>query len=102
MGVRCDCKLNGKDDFNNSKSFSYEATGGWEGGAVLHHGSHLRFGCIQFVFSIVEDASKSNWIDATLSTYEKFFKQEEKEKEEEEEEDDDGDDDDDKDKDKEK
>ncbi|CAL4060416.1 unnamed protein product, partial [Meganyctiphanes norvegica] len=98
--VRCDCKL--RDDLNNSKSFSYEATGGWEGGAVLHHGSHLRFGCLQFVFSIVEDASKSSWVDATLTTYDKFFKQEEKEKEEEEEEDDDGDDEDEKDKEKEK
>ncbi|KAK3871172.1 hypothetical protein Pcinc_023666 [Petrolisthes cinctipes] len=60
--------------------------GGWEGGAVLHHGSHLRFGCIQFVFSIVEEASKADWVHTTLRTYEKFFKQAEEEMEEEEEE----------------
>lgn len=33
------------------------STCGWEGPAVLHHGSLLRFGCISFVFSIVECAS---------------------------------------------
>lgn len=30
---------------------------GWEGTAVLNHGSLLRFGCITFVFSIVDCAS---------------------------------------------
>lgn len=28
---------------------------GWEGSALLHNGSLLRFGCIPFVFSIVDD-----------------------------------------------
>ena len=31
---------------------------GWEGTAVLHHGSYVKFGCMHFVFSIVECASK--------------------------------------------
>ncbi|CAH0548546.1 unnamed protein product [Brassicogethes aeneus] len=30
---------------------------GWEGSAILNHGSLLRFGCISFVFSIVECSS---------------------------------------------
>lgn len=30
---------------------------GWEGTAVLNHGSLVRFGCATFVFSIVECAS---------------------------------------------
>lgn len=28
---------------------------GWEGSALLHNGSLLRFGCVSFVFSIVDD-----------------------------------------------
>lgn len=31
--------------------------GGWEGSAILNHGSLLRFGCISFVFSIVDCAT---------------------------------------------
>lgn len=42
--------------------------------------------CLQFVFSIVEEASKADWIETTLSTYDKFFKQEEEEEKEEQEE----------------
>lgn len=34
-----------------------EIKGGWEGTAVLNHGSLLRFGCISFVFSIVDCAT---------------------------------------------
>lgn len=30
---------------------------GWEGSAVLNHGSLLRFGCVSFVFSIVDCAA---------------------------------------------
>nr|CAH7741061.1 unnamed protein product [Callosobruchus chinensis] len=30
---------------------------GWEGSAILNHGSLLRFGCVSFVFSIVECTS---------------------------------------------
>ncbi|XP_064613233.1 LOW QUALITY PROTEIN: PHD finger protein 12-like [Liolophura sinensis] len=29
---------------------------GWEGTALLHHGSYIKVGCLQFVFSIVEQA----------------------------------------------
>ncbi|KAK4877767.1 hypothetical protein RN001_010273 [Aquatica leii] len=32
-------------------------TAGWEGAAIIHHGALLRFGCISFVFSIVDCAS---------------------------------------------
>ncbi|XP_060534173.1 PHD finger protein 12 [Cylas formicarius] len=38
-----------------SNSFE-DAKKGWEGSAVLNHGSLLKFGCINFVFSIVESA----------------------------------------------
>ena len=31
---------------------------GWEGTALLHHGSYIKVGCIQFVFSITNQASK--------------------------------------------
>jgi len=31
---------------------------GWEGTAVLHHGSYVKFGCLHFVFSIVECVDK--------------------------------------------
>lgn len=41
--------------------------------------------CIPFVFSIMEEASKADWVDTTLKTYEKFFKQSEEEAEQEEE-----------------
>uniref|UniRef100_A0A1A8DI11 PHD finger protein 12 n=1 Tax=Nothobranchius kadleci TaxID=1051664 RepID=A0A1A8DI11_NOTKA len=30
---------------------------GWEGTALLHHGSYIKLGCLQFVFSITEFAS---------------------------------------------
>lgn len=30
---------------------------GWEASAILYHGSLLRFGCVSFVFSIVDCAS---------------------------------------------
>lgn len=36
---------------------SATALAGWEGAAVLGHGALLRFGCITFVFSIVECAT---------------------------------------------
>ncbi|KAI4454837.1 phd finger protein 12 [Holotrichia oblita] len=40
----------------DSSSFE-EVKGGWEGPAVLNHGSLLRFGCVSFVFSIVDCAT---------------------------------------------
>lgn len=37
---------------------NYEAlTAGWEGPAIVTHGALLRFGCICFVFSIVDRAN---------------------------------------------
>jgi len=30
---------------------------GWEGTALLNHGSYIKFGCLQFVFSITDFAS---------------------------------------------
>ena len=30
---------------------------GWEGTALLHHGSYIKVGCLQFVFSIVDQAA---------------------------------------------
>lgn len=33
-----------------------DVKGGWEVSAVLYHGSLLRFGCVSFVFSIVDCA----------------------------------------------
>lgn len=91
--TRCDCKL-GKAK-TSTRGIPSPSSVGWEGGAVLHHGSHLRFGCLQFVFSIVEEASKADWVETTLSIYDKFFKQEEEEEEEEvkEEEEEEGDED---------
>ncbi|XP_028396400.1 PHD finger protein 12-like [Dendronephthya gigantea] len=38
---------------------------GWEGTATLHHGSYIKMGCLQFVFSIVNQDGK---IDATKHT----------------------------------
>lgn len=37
---------------------------GWEGTAVLHHGSYVKFGCLHFIFSIVECAP--NAIDKSI------------------------------------
>lgn len=31
---------------------------GWEGTALLHHGSYIKLGCAQFVFSITSNATK--------------------------------------------
>ena len=31
---------------------------GWEGTATLHHGSYIKMGCLQFVFSIVNQSGK--------------------------------------------
>ena len=33
---------------------------GWEGTAVLHHGSYVKFGCLHFVFSIVDCATTAS------------------------------------------
>ena len=45
----CSCKA-------SSSSLIGGSGAGWEGTALLHHGSYIKVGCIQFVFSIVENA----------------------------------------------
>ncbi len=48
----CSCK--------GSSSCLIGGTGaGWEGTALLHHGSYIKMGCLQFVFSITEYATSS-------------------------------------------
>ncbi|XP_062870286.1 PHD finger protein 12 isoform X2 [Trichomycterus rosablanca] len=47
----CGCKASGSSLIGGSGA-------GWEGTAILHHGSHVKVGCLQFVFSITEFASK--------------------------------------------
>ena len=47
MGRACGCKA-------SSLSLVGGGGAGWEGTAVLHHGSYIRVGCLQFVFSIVD------------------------------------------------
>lgn len=45
--MECSCNSNNVEDLK----------GGWEGSAILNHGSLLRFGCVSFVFSIVDCAN---------------------------------------------
>ncbi|XP_077421843.1 PHD finger protein 12 isoform X2 [Vanacampus margaritifer] len=47
----CSCKA-------SSSSLIGGSGAGWEGTAMLHHGSYIKLGCLQFVFSITEFASK--------------------------------------------
>ena len=46
----CNCKT-------SSSSLIGGSGAGWEGTAVLHHGSYIKLGCVQFVFSLVDHAS---------------------------------------------
>lgn len=48
-GRPCGCKT-------NSLSLMGSNGPGWEGTAILHHGSYIQVGCLQFVFSIVDHA----------------------------------------------
>ncbi|XP_052800877.1 PHD finger protein 12-like isoform X2 [Mya arenaria] len=50
MRVRCNCK-------GSSSSMIGGSGAGWEGTAILHHGSYIKVGCLQFVFSIVDHAT---------------------------------------------
>lgn len=53
----CFCLSNNNEIQSNqslSSSSTSSSSSGWEGSAVLSHGSLLRFGCVSFVFSIVE------------------------------------------------
>nr|XP_006820132.1 PREDICTED: PHD finger protein 12-like [Saccoglossus kowalevskii] len=47
----CNCKA-------SSSSLIGGNGAGWEGTALLHHGSYIKVGCLQFVFSITEYATK--------------------------------------------
>ncbi|XP_007244829.3 PHD finger protein 12 [Astyanax mexicanus] len=47
----CSCKASGSSLIGGSGA-------GWEGTALLHHGSYIKLGCLQFVFSITEFATK--------------------------------------------
>ncbi|XP_076842597.1 PHD finger protein 12 [Brachyhypopomus gauderio] len=47
----CACKASGSSLIGGSGA-------GWEGTALLHHGSCIKLGCLQFVFSITEFASR--------------------------------------------
>ncbi|KAK0135116.1 PHD finger protein 12 [Merluccius polli] len=46
-GLACSCKA-------SSSSLIGGSGAGWEGTALLHHGSYIKLGCLQFVFSIAE------------------------------------------------
>ncbi|KAK2912272.1 PHD finger protein 12 [Channa argus] len=49
--LSCSCKA-------SSSSLIGGSGAGWEGTALLHHGSYIKLGCLQFVFSITEFATK--------------------------------------------
>lgn len=51
-GQVCGCKA-------SSSSLIGGGGAGWEGTALLHHGSYVKLGCLQFVFSVTEFASKA-------------------------------------------
>ncbi|XP_033123294.1 PHD finger protein 12-like isoform X2 [Anneissia japonica] len=46
----CNCKT-------SSSTFIGGSGAGWEGTAVLHHGSLIRIGCLQFIFSVTDAGS---------------------------------------------
>ncbi|XP_053313032.1 PHD finger protein 12 [Spea bombifrons] len=47
----CNCKA-------SSSSLIGGSGAGWEGTALLHHGSYIKLGCIQFLFSITDFATR--------------------------------------------
>uniref|UniRef100_A0A452IDW8 PHD finger protein 12 n=1 Tax=Gopherus agassizii TaxID=38772 RepID=A0A452IDW8_9SAUR len=55
----CNCKA-------SSSSLIGGSGAGWEGTALLHHGSYIKLGCLQFVFSITDFATKQPKGDAAL------------------------------------
>ncbi|XP_032071721.1 PHD finger protein 12 isoform X2 [Thamnophis elegans] len=54
----CSCRA-------SSSSLIGGSGAGWEGTALLHHGSYIKLGCLQFVFSITEFATKHPKVDAS-------------------------------------
>ncbi|KAJ8342104.1 hypothetical protein SKAU_G00320320 [Synaphobranchus kaupii] len=57
----CCCKA-------SSSSLIGGSGAGWEGTALLHHGSYIKLGCLQFVFSVAEFACKHPKEEATAVT----------------------------------
>ncbi|AWO98455.1 putative PHD finger protein 12 [Scophthalmus maximus] len=57
----CTCKA-------SSSSLIGGSGAGWEGTALLHHGSYIKLGCLQFVFSITEFASKQPKEEPTVTS----------------------------------
>ena len=55
----CSCRASGSSLIGGSGA-------GWEGTAVLHHGSFIKFGCLHFVFSIAEAATRK--LDIKIET----------------------------------
>ena len=53
----CGCRASGSSLIGGSGA-------GWEGTAVLHHGSFIKFGCVHFVFSITAAATKKFPVDS--------------------------------------
>ena len=47
---KCSCRT-------SSSSLIGGSGAGWEGTALLNHGSYIKFGCLQFVFSVTDFAS---------------------------------------------
>lgn len=45
----CNCRI-------SSSSLIGGSGAGWEGTALLNHGSYIKLGCMQFIFSILEQA----------------------------------------------
>lgn len=60
-GQTCGCKA-------SSSSLIGGGGAGWEGTALLHHGSYVKLGCLQFVFSVTEFASKAPKEEEPLHT----------------------------------
>ncbi|XP_063151140.1 PHD finger protein 12 isoform X2 [Candoia aspera] len=56
----CSCRA-------SSSSLIGGSGAGWEGTALLHHGSYIKLGCLQFVFSITEFGTKQPKGDAPAS-----------------------------------
>ena len=57
---RCSCSIDkemSKTMGGNSDKLSATFAGGCENSAVLHHGSYIRFGCLQFAFTIINYTS---------------------------------------------
>lgn len=54
----CSCKA-------SSSSLIGGSGAGWEGTAILHHGSYIKLGCLQFVFSIVDQAMEDRKLPPT-------------------------------------